>query len=146
MTACAASPPHRLTFDSSHGAAALEDLRLQVLAHLQPHALPARCVYAVETVLEEWLSNVARHGGLAAPTVDVQVSLDDTEVELRFEDQARPFNPLTHAARPRPTDLADAQPGGLGLLMLHQMTQALHYQHVNGRNVLVARISRQAGD
>lgn len=139
-----APPIVLLQFDSRQGAAALEDVRQAVLRVLGPLDLPQRCVHAVETVLEEWLSNVARHGGAGPRGARVQLALRllPDQVELRFEDGEQAFDPLAQPAPVRPASLEQAQPGGLGLAMMRRVTRSLHYERVGQLNVLTACIDR----
>lgn len=134
--------PLRLRY--AHGQGALEAMRQQLVQWLQPYALSARCIYRVETVLEEWLSNVVRHGfaGRVPTDVDIEVAVSEGHVELRFSDEAPAFNPLA-APSPEPyTRLEVARVGGLGLEMIRQSVVSLQHERVDGHNVLRASVAR----
>lgn len=138
------SPPEATLLMRLHFNGATSDLdrvRLAVLQALAPSGPGERCVYAVETVLEEWLSNVARYGA-AAQGVDIEVSSSAQQVVLAFEDAGPAFDPTTRADPPRPRTLEEAVPGGLGLAMIRKATQALSHERRDGRNRLVAHIAR----
>ncbi len=136
----------RLQFDARRGAVGLEAIRLELLQHLAPFELTARCVYALELVLEEWLSNVMRHGTSAgeAPAVDIQVRVLPQDVELRFEDRQQPFDPLRQPPPQHPASLDDARPGGLGLELIRTQTSVLRHERAGDRNVLLACVPRHA--
>lgn len=136
----------RLQFDGRSGLIGLEGMRLAALRHLDPHKLPPRCVYAVEIVLEEWLTNVLRHGGLEADALQVQIQLQvlPTTVEIRFEDNATPFDPLARPVSERAASLDEALPGGLGLDLIKVLTVNLVYERLDNRNTLVATVARAA--
>lgn len=136
----------RLHFDASRAGAGIEAVRLDLLRHLAVFDLTPRCVYALELVLEEWLSNVMRHGsGSVEPaTVEIQVRVLPQAVELRFEDRQAPFDPLRQAPPRRPASLDDARPGGLGLELIRTQTSFLHHERDGDRNVLLACIPRHA--
>jgi serine/threonine-protein kinase RsbW len=124
--------------------AALEQARLAIdafLGQLEPPT-PARTVFAVELVLEEWLTNVWHHGAGPGAMVEIVLSVEADTLELRFEDRGPPFDPTTRPVPPRPRSIDEARPGGLGLLFIR--TQALDWHHVRdqGSNVLTVRIAR----
>ena len=133
-----------LYFDARRGAAGLEAVRVEMLRQLAPFELTGRCVYALELVLEEWLSNVMRHGaaGGDATGVDIQIRLLPQAVELRFEDSQAPFDPLRQPPPQRPASLDDAQPGGLGLALIRTQTSWLHHERQGDRNVVLAGVPR----
>jgi anti-sigma regulatory factor (Ser/Thr protein kinase) len=122
------------------GVAALERVRRQAVEHL------GRCggcaagptVYAVELVLEEWLTNVFRHG--AGTKVAFEMSADGRRVDLRFEDDGRAFDPTTAPERAAPRTLDEAEPGGLGLFFIRRYSRAWRYTREGGRNVLRVEI------
>lgn len=120
------------------GAAPMDSARLQVLTYLgrRPSlARQRRTIYAVELVLEEWLSNAFRHGG--ATQVGLQVSVDaEGDVRLRFEHEGPAFDPTALEPAPRPRDLDTAEPGGLGLLLIRQYASGWRYSREGARNLM----------
>ncbi len=63
-------------------------------------------------------------------------------VVLRFEDHGRPFDPQARPDPPVPGTLDDAAVGGLGLAMVRKAARRMHYERVDGRNVLEVELSR----
>jgi anti-sigma regulatory factor (Ser/Thr protein kinase) len=115
----------------------LEQARLQVLAYLghwNGIVRHPRTVYAIELVLEEWLSNVFRHG--TASRVKVKVSVQPERIELRFEDDGPPFDPTERPQTALPPSLDEARPGGLGLFLIQHYAHAWRYARDSGRNVM----------
>lgn len=87
--------------------------------------------------------NIGAHGhGDAAPhPVTVEARHDGAALTLVFEDAARPFDPTALLRPPAPARLEDAPVGGLGLLLLRRMTDALsHEARPGGGNRLTAVI------
>ena len=84
--------------------------------------------------VEEAVANVIDHGH--ATTITLQTSVEDDQLVLTVDDDGQPFDPTADS----PTDFsvpADQRPpGGLGIMYLHQMTDGLAYQRVEGHNVL----------
>ena len=128
---------------------ALEPARLAVLAHLAPWSLGEQARYRVELVLEETLLNAMLHGhpgehgggGDAAHAIDLSVQVRDGAVCLCFEDDGIAFDPLAAVPRPRPASLAQAVPGGLGLLLVRRLSRSVHYQRHGGRNTLTIEVA-----
>lgn len=120
------------------GLAGLDPARLRVLEHLgrEPgFSDDARRVYAVELVLEEWLANAFRHGG--ARQVRLSAGRDgDAGLLLQFEDDGTPFDATAHAPAARPASLDEAEPGGLGLLLIRRCARRWQHAREHGRNVM----------
>ncbi|HRD97853.1 MAG TPA: ATP-binding protein [Rubrivivax sp.] len=133
-----------LQFDISQGAAGIEAVRLGLLQRLAACELSTRSIYALELVLDEWLSNVARHSAAIdeTSTVDIQVRVLAQALELRFEDRQPAFDPLSQPAPQRVLSLDDVRPGGLGLELIRTQTSSLHHERAGDRNVFVACIPR----
>lgn len=130
----------------AHAPGALDRARRLLDALLVTHAVDARAVYACELVLEEWLTNVWRHGyqGAGGAVVELTAWVDACAVCLRFTDTAPAFDPLAAPEPERPGSLAAARPGGLGLQMIRQWAQDCRYRRVGGHNELTVWIARQA--
>jgi anti-sigma regulatory factor (Ser/Thr protein kinase) len=123
---------------------ALEPARLAVLHFLEPWALDARALFNIELVLEETLLNASLHAfdGPGPHNVDLRVQVQPDAVVLQFEDEGRPFDPLQAAEPRRPASLADAQPGGLGLMLVRRLARAVEYRRIDGRNLLTITVAR----
>jgi len=84
--------------------------------------------------VEEAVANVINYG--QATSITLHTSVEDNQLVLTIDDDGQPFDPTADS----PTDFsvpADQRPlGGLGIMYLHQMTDGLAYQRVDGHNVL----------
>ena len=97
----------------------------------------------LELAVEEALVNVFNYAyaertqpGVVA--CRVMVETDGLTVEI--VDEGPPFDPL---ARPDPDtalELEQRQPGGLGIFMIRQLTDAVSYRREEDRNVLTIRM------
>jgi serine/threonine-protein kinase RsbW len=122
--------------------ASIEAARQAVLAHLAPATLPAPVTYNLELILEEVLMNLVMHAH-EDPTgheVHLAVHQRDDEVDLRFEDDGRPFDPTASEPSPTAGTLEDARIGGLGLPLLRRRARRLHYKRCGGRNVFTVTV------
>lgn len=155
--AAAQRPLHTASWRSTALPEALEQSRQRLDALLALAAVDARTLHACELVLEEWLTNVGRHGvpgpapggspgaaAAAGPPVTVRVEVYPNRVLLHFSDAGRPFDPVSAPPPPAPTDLAHAEPGGLGLTMIRRAVSGWRYARVDGRNELQAWVDRPA--
>ena len=123
---------------------AFEPTRLAVLAFLEPHALSAKAVYAIELVLEEVLSNQFKYayaGGVAEP-VGLSVKVTANRIELRFEDRGIAFDPLAAPVPAAARSIENARVGGLGLGLVRQFSHLAHYERRDGVNRLSLSILR----
>ena len=124
--------------------AALETTRLRLLDFLQPDSLPDRVIYRLELVLEEVLMNRLWHSGPqgSAAHTDLQLQVQPERLVLRFEDGGPAFDPTQQRHPDLPTALADATPGGLGLLLTRKAVSSWCYERVQDRNCLTLELAR----
>ncbi len=115
-------------------------------SHCQDQGVPREQIDRLELCLNEVLANLIEHG--AADRMDTPVDLalnvgdrDGKRVAtLTVVDACLPFDPLTHKPRAAPGCLAEAQPGGLGLLMVTRCSDELSYRRLADRNVLTVSV------
>ena len=90
----------------------------------------------LHVILDEICSNIVKHSGASGFAVDIEF-LDQThEVKLVFRDDGTAYNPLAHI-EPDTTLPASERPiGGLGILMVKRMADALSYTRAHNRNIL----------
>ncbi len=84
--------------------------------------------------VEEAVANIINHG--QATAITLQAAIDEQGITLTIDDDGQPFDPTAES----PTDLSvpadERPPGGLGIMLIHQMADALDYQRIDGHNVL----------
>lgn len=94
------------------------------------------------TCLNEALANVLSHGGPQALTAPIRLSLHVRHesgghvADLKMTDAGVAFNPLDHVPNSRPQSLDEAEIGGLGIRMMKEFSDELHYRRVDGENHL----------
>ena len=91
--------------------------------------------------VEEAVTNVIQYAydGTGSPTLSLSTNTTDDALTVTVTDQGRPFDP-TRAPMADTTLPADLRPeGGLGILLIHRMSDGLAYRRENGRNVLTIR-------
>ena len=104
--------------------------------------VPSVQVERLVVCLNEVLANIIAHGGSAAISAPVRLRLEvrvDAECSsagVTVSDAGMAFDPLSVAEKTLPRTLAEASPGGLGLVMLRNFSDWLHYRHEDGMNQL----------
>lgn len=104
--------------------------------------VPAEPLHRIDVCLHEALANILEYGGINALSNPVELSVDVRHESARGEaiitviDAGHAFDPLAAPTKPPPRTLADAEPGGLGLLMLRQFSDQLSYCYCGERNQL----------
>jgi serine/threonine-protein kinase RsbW len=109
-------------------------------------ALPAAAALPFELALEELFTNVVRHGSPPGTVArfEVSLALAAGAVTMTVEDDGRAFDPLALPA-PDVTAAVEARPvGGLGVFLVREMMDAVHYERVGAHNrmCLTRRLSR----
>jgi anti-sigma regulatory factor (Ser/Thr protein kinase) len=105
-------------------------------------AIPQTVAERLVLCLHEVLANVITHGGrtaLAAPIrMLLEVSRDRAcnKASVTVSDAGVAFDPRSVPGRTLPKTLAEAPPGGLGLVMIRRSCDWLDYRREDGRNHL----------
>ena len=84
--------------------------------------------------VEEAVANIINHGH--ATTINLQAKTDDSQLVLTINDDGQPFDPTVDSSTDFSVPADQRPPGGLGIMFLHEMTDGLEYQRVDGHNVL----------
>jgi anti-sigma regulatory factor (Ser/Thr protein kinase) len=100
-------------------------------------------------IVEELFTNtiVHGHGGDHESPVRIEVAIEPTQVALRYEDSAPPFDPLQYLREAQPdldVPVDERRLGGLGLPLVAQMVEQFAYAHVGGFNCLDLVLRRSA--
>lgn len=111
--------------------------------------VPLDQLVRLDHCLDEALANVINHGVRDVDTPSILLRLvvrrgqGICTAELVIVDEGVEFDPSTLPATrtPRPTSLAEVNPGGLGLAMIRSFSDDLAYKRADGRNHLTIRVS-----
>ena len=136
LVAHANGPELRLEAVSS--IAATEPVLQAVRDHLAAHAVGERGIYNAELVVEEIFTNTVRYGfdSQDAHRIAIRIVASPDAIALDFDDDAREFDPTQQSAPPQPESLEKAKIGGLGLMLVRRIAQAIAYRRKNERNLL----------
>jgi serine/threonine-protein kinase RsbW len=109
---------------------AVEDGRQALMSFFDRLALAPQPIHRLEVIFEELVSNTVRHGFRPGSdqSIHVRATAVPGQVELTFEDDGTPFNPLT-APQPEPyTSLETARVGGRGIPLVTSLSSSIHYE------------------
>jgi serine/threonine-protein kinase RsbW len=118
----------------------LKGLNSNLAPYLDAHGVTDRAAYAVNLAIDELVSNVIRYAYVDDDThlIDITLAIDREQVILRIEDDGRPFDPRRGPALDLHAE--DREVGGLGLLLVLDMVDALKYRRVKERNCVEVRV------
>jgi anti-sigma regulatory factor (Ser/Thr protein kinase) len=142
-----ARTPAGLRLSLAASAAGLAAAQPVLRAFLDEAGLAPAVADRAELLVEEVVMNVHMHGfeDPAAAEVDLHAAVDPAGCTLVFEDAGRAFDPTQGELAERPTQLAEAEPGGLGLVLLRRMATGLDYERLAaGRNRLTVLLGAPA--
>jgi len=136
-----APPPFDELAIDANGAEVRRASEWLVAACRQRDVPPAR-VERLVLCLNEVLANVITHGGRRALVAPIRLRLevgfdrDCRKASVTVSDAGLAFDPLSVPKKALPKSLAEASPGGLGLVVIRRCSDWLHYRHEDGRNHL----------
>ncbi|NLX48950.1 MAG: ATP-binding protein [Methanospirillum sp.] len=98
---------------------------------------PEEAVLDLQLAVEEAVANTLLHGYGGAPgEVRVTIRAARRATEVRIEDRAPPFDPLSFPEPDRDSDLGERRIGGLGIYLVRRLTDDATHRRSEGWNVL----------
>lgn len=114
-----------------------------VQEHLQERMNAAEVPFRVQTrvmvVTDELWSNIVRYSG--ATEASLEIGLERDMLILHFYDDGVPFDPTTAEGPDTSIPAEDRPIGGLGILMVQQMSSLLLYEREGDENALTVGFS-----
>ena len=127
--------PDQITMQAS-----MDDINLlePFIAHAAQQAgMEERNAKRLRLAVEEAVANVINHG--QATVITLQAAVEDSQLVLTIDDDGQPFDPTIDSTTDFSVPADQRPPGGLGIMYLHEMTDGLDYQRVDGHNILKIR-------
>lgn len=99
----------------------------------------------LQLAVEEIFVNIASYA-YPPKEGDVEISyyLDNelNQIEMKFTDSGKPYNPLTEAKQPDITLSAEERPiGGLGLFLVKNTMDYVNYEYSDGKNIFTIKMN-----
>ncbi len=107
---------------------------------MQGHHFPNEDILDTQLAVEEVVTNVIVHGyGEAGGEILVSLSYDAKAgaMEIRVEDSAEPFDPLSLPEPDISLGIDDRKIGGLGIFLTRQVMDEIRYRYEGNKNVLI---------
>lgn len=119
----------------------VEDLNASLEAVLERHGFDPGLRGDVRLIVEELASNAIKYGGADHESeLSVKLAVVDDLLSLDFRDEGDPFDPLSGPDPDLNADIEDRDIGGLGLFLIKQLAEELHYERIDGYNVLHVKL------
>ena len=90
--------------------------------------------HRLRLAVEEAVANVINYG--QATTITLHAETANSRLTLTIDDDGIAFDPTQDSATDLSVSPDQRPPGGLGIMLLHKMTDALSYERVDGHNIL----------
>ena len=103
---------------------------------IQPLGLSESRLSDIELCVDELVTNVVRYAWAddALHSVTLRIERTPSELEISLEDDGRPFDPRDAQIARAPRSLAEAAPGGRGLMLVRSIAAQIRYERRDGRN------------
>jgi serine/threonine-protein kinase RsbW len=119
----------------------IEQLHSFLVEIQQRLSISDKCLFETNLALEEVFSNVLEYG-FTTPSghfVQIAVTVARNVLNIRVEDDGKPFNPLKAKEPDLEYDLENCAPGGLGIHLIKHFMDDIRYERYQNRNVLTMR-------
>lgn len=117
----------------------------EVLDFINVELLRFDCADEVKTkiniVVEEIFVNISSYAYDELGKVDVScnVNEDNLQVEIKFKDSGKQYNPLEHIEPDISLPIEQRNIGGLGIFMSKKFMDDIEYEYKEGKNILTIR-------
>lgn len=108
--------------------------------------IPPDSLTRLDLCVTEVVANIVMHGGASASAgpiklhLNVQCGAGGGAAAVTVSDTGIPFNPVTAPPKARSRTLAEADPGGHGLILLARFADALDYSYSEDQNHLTIHV------
>ena len=108
--------------------------------------VPLPLVQTAQTVADELVTNVIRHGCRddRPHTIDVSVAVRENGLTLRVSDDGIPFDPFATPATGLNRPIEARPAGGLGIPLVRRLAAECRYARVDGRNHVTVILKQPA--
>ncbi len=129
-------------YKSANNFTAFKSLTEMISAEPWYNALNPHRRYVFDLILEELLSNIIKYAysDAAHHVIDISILIDTDTVILRFMDDGNAFNPDECAVADMTAPLSERQVGGVGIHLVRQLSRAMSYERINGKNILTVTL------
>lgn len=100
-----------------------------------------KCLFETNLALEELYSNVLSYGfnNHTDHFIKITVTAAQGVLNIRVDDDGKPFNPLKAKEPNLQYDIENCEPGGLGIHLVKHFMDNIRYKRYQNRNVLTMK-------
>lgn len=108
-------------------------------AWLEERQTPSKVAYFVALAIEEIVTNCIHYGydDEAEHTIVITLDVQDGTLAVGIVDDGRPFDPLAAPEPDLTIQVQDRRVGGLGIHLLRNLADRIHYERVDGTNRMI---------
>lgn len=116
----------------------LTELAERLEQFAEDHSWSTKLLFQTQLALEEIACNVINHGYREeGHKFEIVADSSSDVVTIEVIDSARPFNPLTESRQADVgTALSEREVGGLGVILVKELSDEVKYKRKNGKNHL----------
>jgi serine/threonine-protein kinase RsbW len=94
--------------------------------------------FELNLILEELITNLIYYGfpDNGSHIIDIMADIEDDNIRVHIIDDGIEFDPLNYKAVSPETPLHDKPVGGLGIFLVKQKVNEIHYQRKENKNIL----------
>lgn len=96
--------------------------------------MSSKAAKQLRLAVEEAMVNVINYG--QATTIKLTITERPDRLVLTIDDDGKPFDPTQTSTTDLTVPADQRAPGGLGILLMHELSDALTYQRSGGHNIL----------
>ena len=96
--------------------------------------MSSKAAKQLRLAVEEAMVNVINYG--QATTITLTITERPDRLVLTIDDDGKPFDPTLTSTTDLTVPADQRAPGGLGILLMHELSDALTYQRSGGHNIL----------
>jgi serine/threonine-protein kinase RsbW len=119
----------------------LEKLHLFLDEIRERVSVSKKCLFETNLALEEVFSNVLSYGfnNHTDHFIKITITAAQSVLNIRVEDDGKPFNPLEAKEPALKHDIENRPLGGLGIHLIKNLMDDIHYKRYRNRNVLTMK-------
>jgi serine/threonine-protein kinase RsbW len=119
----------------------LEKLRSFVEDIRKTLSVSKKCQFETNLALEEVFSNILSYGFNKHSDHFIKITVTTAQgvLNIRVEDDGKPFNPLETKEPTLNYDIDNCTPGGLGIHLIKHVVDDIRYERYQNKNVLIMK-------
>ncbi len=130
-----------LSLEFRNDLAELENLRRIMDQFSKANSLSKRNAFELNLVVDEWFTNIVSYGfdDNEEHRIKIDIQITDREMMITIEDDGVPFDPTAVPKSELKCPVENRKVGGIGLHLINQIMNSVHYKRVRDKNILVLK-------